>query len=257
MRELQMWCPAPLPEGEIQRRKLSPDKYKPPIGRLLENYESDSSVEADEDTDVEAGADLVVGVAMSRRRTRSTVAKKSAPAVATAISSVRAAEQKKKRKRKRRATSPSAVTTPTIPTPRSQEVGSEDDEEEKEKGKEKDEAIEELPVPEYQAVERPESPAAKRQQKLVQKTSEEALRRGLEAQRSAAAARAKIPTAICTPTYGVCSLAGHDPVEGFIRSTVGHLLHCGFITSTASLSLGTPLSILQPMGYAALPDTTP
>jgi hypothetical protein len=82
----------------------------------------------------------------------------------------------------------------------------------------------------------------------VQKTSEEALRRGLEAQRSAAAARAKIPTAICTPTYGVCSLAGHDPVEGFIRSTVGHLLHCGFITSTASLSLGTPLSIEVAVG---------
>jgi hypothetical protein len=33
-------------------------------------------------------------------------------------------------------------------------------------------------------VERPESPAAKRQRELVQKTSEEALRRGLEAQRS-------------------------------------------------------------------------
>jgi hypothetical protein len=92
MRELQMWCPAPLPEGEIQRRKLRSDKYKPPAGRLLENYESDSSVEADEDTDAEAGADPVVGAAKSRRRIRSTVAKKSASVVATAISAVKAAE---------------------------------------------------------------------------------------------------------------------------------------------------------------------
>jgi hypothetical protein len=120
------------------------------------------------------------------------VAKKSASAVATAISAVKVAEQKKKRKR--RATYLPAVATPTIPTPRSREVGSKDEEEEKEK--EKDEAVEELSIPEDQAVERPESPAAKRQRGLVQKTSEEALRRGLEAQRSAAASRAKIPAAI-------------------------------------------------------------
>jgi hypothetical protein len=156
MRELQMWCPAPLPEGEIQRRKLRSDKYKPPVGRLLENYESDSSVEADEDTDVEAGADPVVGAAKSRCRTRSTVAKKSASVVATAISAVKAAEQQKKRKR--RVASPPTFATPMIPTPRSCEVGSEDEEEEEEKEKEKetDEAVEELPVPEDQAAERPE-----------------------------------------------------------------------------------------------------
>jgi hypothetical protein len=41
----------------------------------LENYESDSLVEADKDTDVEAGVDPAAGVAKSRRRTRSTVAK--------------------------------------------------------------------------------------------------------------------------------------------------------------------------------------
>jgi hypothetical protein len=174
MRELQMWCPAPLPKGELHRRKLRSDKYKPPAGRLLENYESDSSVEADEDTDAEAGADPVVGATKSRRRTKSTVAKKSASIVATAIFAVKAAEQKKRRKR--RAASPPPVTTPTIPTPRSWEVGSEDEEEEKEK--EKDEAVEELPVPEDQAAGSPESPAAKRQRELVQKTSEEALRRG-------------------------------------------------------------------------------
>jgi hypothetical protein len=144
MRELQMWCPAPLTEGELHRRKLRSDKYKPPTGRLLENYESDSSVEADEDTDMEAGADPVVGAAKSRCRTRSTVAKKSASTVATAISVVKAAKQKKKRKR--RAASPPSVATPMIPTPHSQEVGSDDEEEEKEK--EKDEAVEELPVTE-------------------------------------------------------------------------------------------------------------
>jgi hypothetical protein len=95
MHELQMWCPAPLPEGEIQRRKLRSDKYKPPAGRQLENYESDSSVEADEDTDTEVGADPVVDAAKSRRRTKSTVAKKSSSVFATAISAVKAAEQKK------------------------------------------------------------------------------------------------------------------------------------------------------------------
>jgi hypothetical protein len=99
MCELLMWCLAPLPEGELHRRKLRSDKYKPPAGRLLENYESDSSVEADEDTDAEAGADPAAGIAKSRRRTRSTVAKKSASAVAAAISVVKAAEQKKKKRR--------------------------------------------------------------------------------------------------------------------------------------------------------------
>jgi hypothetical protein len=74
-RELQIWCPAPLPEGEIQWRKLRSDKYNPPARRLLENYESDSLVEADEDIDAEARADPVVSATKSRRRTRSTVAK--------------------------------------------------------------------------------------------------------------------------------------------------------------------------------------
>jgi hypothetical protein len=189
-----MWCPAPLPEGEIHRRKLRSDKYNPPAGRLLENYESDSSVEADEDTDTEAGADPVFGAAKSRRRSRSTVAKKCASAVATAISAVKAAEQKKKRKR--RVASPPAVATPTILTPRSREVVSEDEEEEEDKEKEMDEAVEELPVPKDQTAGRPESPAAKRQRELVQKTSEETIQRGLEAQRSAVAARAKIHVSI-------------------------------------------------------------
>jgi hypothetical protein len=78
---------------------------------------------------------------------------------------VKAAEKKKKRKRK--ATSPPTVVTPSIPTPRSWEVESEDEEE--------DEAIEELPVTEDRLSRRSESPAAKRQRELVQKTSEDAL----------------------------------------------------------------------------------
>jgi hypothetical protein len=69
-------------------------------------------------------------------------------------------------------------------------------EKEKEKEKKKDEVVEELPVPEDQEAERPESPATKRQRELVPKTSEVALRRGLEAQRSAAATRVKIPAAL-------------------------------------------------------------
>jgi hypothetical protein len=67
--KLLIWCPAPFPEGELNRRKLRSDKYKPPAGRLLEFYESDSSVEADEDTNAEAGVDPDTGVVKSRRRT--------------------------------------------------------------------------------------------------------------------------------------------------------------------------------------------
>jgi hypothetical protein len=171
--ELQMWCPAPLPEGEQHRRKLRSDKYKPPAGRLLEFYESNSSLEVNEDTDAEAGTDPDAGGAVkSRRRTRSTVGMKSAFAVAAAISAVQAVEQKKK-KRNRKAASPPAVVTLSIPTPHSREVESEEDEEESEK--EKDEAIKESPVTEDRPARRLESPTAKRQRELVQKTSKKAL----------------------------------------------------------------------------------
>jgi hypothetical protein len=126
------------------------DKYKPPAGRLLEFYELDSSVEAEEETGDEAGDGNAKtgpdagGTAKPRRRTRSAVGKQSASAVAAAVSAVKAAEKKKTRKRK--ATSPPAVETPTIPTPRSREVESEKEEEEEEGEKEKDKAVEELPV---------------------------------------------------------------------------------------------------------------
>jgi hypothetical protein len=75
-----------------------------------------------------------------------------------------------------------------IPTPQSREVESEEEEE--------DEAVEELPDTEGRPTRRSESPAAKRQRELVKKTSEDALRRGLEAQRTAAAAQAKMLAAI-------------------------------------------------------------
>jgi hypothetical protein len=209
-RELQLWCPAPLSEGEQHWRKLRSDKYKPPAGRLLEFYESYSSVEADEDTGDEAGGGGVGigpdagGAAKPQRRTRSAVGKQSvsaAAAAAAAVSAVKATEKKKK-KRKRRVTSPPVVVTPTIPTPRSREVESEEEEEESEKEKEKDEAIEELPVAEDRPARRSESPAAKRQRELVEKTSEDALLRGLETQRAAATTWARMPAGIKPRPFG-------------------------------------------------------
>jgi hypothetical protein len=187
-----MWCPAPLPEGELHQRKLRSDKYKPPANRLLEFYESDLSVEADEDTgdeaeggDAGAAPDASGAAKVRRRMIRLAVGKQSASAAAA----VKAA---KKKKRKSRVASPLVVVTPSILTPRSWEVESEEEEESE---KEKDETIEELPVSE-RPVRRMESPAAKRQWELVQKISEDALRRGLEAQRNAAAAQARMPAAI-------------------------------------------------------------
>jgi hypothetical protein len=137
-------------------------------------------VEADEDTDIEVGDNAgtgpdIGGAMKSRRKTRSTVTKQSASTAAAAISAVNAAE-KKKRKRKRKASSPLVVVMLAIPTPRSREVELEEEEE--------DEATEESPVVEYRPTRRSESPATKRQQELVEKTSDDALCRGLEAQRT-------------------------------------------------------------------------
>jgi hypothetical protein len=185
-----MWCPAPLPEGELHRRKLRSDEYKPPAGRLLEFYEIDSLVEANEDTDIAVGGDIGTGpdaggAAKSRCKTRSAAAKQSVSAAAAVVSVVKAVEKKNKRKRK--VTSPPAVVTPTIPTTRSTEVESEDAE---------DEAVEESPVEAAWPARRSESPAVKRQRELVEKTSEGALRRGLEAQRTAAEGQAMLPASI-------------------------------------------------------------
>jgi hypothetical protein len=145
-------------------------------------------VEADDDTDVEVRGDAGTdpdagGTAKSQGKTRSTVAKQLASSAAAAVSAVKALEKKKKRKRK--ATSPPVVEMPAIPTPRSREVESEKEEE--------DEATEDSPVVEHRLARRSESPAAKRQRELVEKTLEDALRRGLEAQQTVAATQAKKP----------------------------------------------------------------
>jgi hypothetical protein len=168
-------------------------------------------VEADEDTgdeaeggDARATQDAGGAAKVRHRTTRSAVGKQSASAAAAAV---KAAEKKK---RKRRATSPPAVVTPSIPTPRSREVESEEEEEESEK--EKDEMIAELSVHE-RPVRRSESRTAKRQRELVQKTSEDALRRGLEVQRSATAAQARVPAAIASGVLAEGSASGGDEVE--------------------------------------------
>jgi hypothetical protein len=188
-----MWCPAPLPEGELHQRKLRSDKHIPPASRLLEFYEFDSSVEADEDTDVEVGGNTRTGpdaggAGKSQLKTWSAAAMRSVSVAAATVYAVKATEKKKTRKRK--ATSPPVVVTPSIPTPRSREVEWEEEEEED------DEAIEESPIEASQSVRRSESPAAKRQWELVEKTPEDTLRRGLEAQRTATTTQARMPAAI-------------------------------------------------------------
>jgi hypothetical protein len=65
---------------------------------------------------------------------------------------------------------------------------------------EEDEAVEESPVDVARPARRSESPAAKRQRELVEKTSEVALHRGLEARQTTAAAQAKLPASI-TPQF--------------------------------------------------------
>jgi hypothetical protein len=94
---------------------------------------------------------------------------------------VKAAEKKRKRK----TNAPLAIETQAIPTPQSMEVESDEEE--------GDEAIEEAPVMEDRSVRRSLSLATKRQRELVQKMTEDALRQELEAQRAAAAAKAKMP----------------------------------------------------------------
>jgi hypothetical protein len=179
--ECQFWCPAPLREGEQHRQKLRSDKYQSPAARLLDEfYEPDSSAEAEEDTDIEVSGDAgtgpdVSGAVRSRRKTRSVVA------AAATVSTVKAAEKKKK---KRKASPPPAVKVPAIPTPQSREIESEEEKE--------DEATEEPLVMEDRPARRSEIPAAKRQQELVQKMMKDALRQGLEAQRTAAASHARM-----------------------------------------------------------------
>jgi hypothetical protein len=117
--------------SEQHRRKLRSDKYQPPAARLLENYESNSSLEADIDTDTEVGTDAGMGpeasgVVKPRRKTRAAAAKQSISTAVAKVTTVKAAEKKK---RKRKTSPPPAVRTPTIPTPLTKEVNSDDEEE--------------------------------------------------------------------------------------------------------------------------------
>jgi hypothetical protein len=143
-------------------------------------------VEADEDTDTEVGGDVGMGpearsAAKPRRKTRAVAAKQLAT---TAAAKATAVKVTKKKKRKRKTSPLLMVETLGIPTPQFGEVESDEEEE--------DEAIEEPPVVEDRSVRRSLSPAAKRQRELVQKTTEDALHRGLEAHQVVAAMWAKM-----------------------------------------------------------------
>jgi delta 1-pyrroline-5-carboxylate dehydrogenase len=140
--------------------------------------DTDTKVSGDSGTGPDAG-----GPAKSRRKTRAAVAKQSATTIAATVSTVKAAEKKKKRKRK--TSPPPAVETPVILMPQSREVESEEEEDD-------DEATEEPPIVQGRPVKRSLSPAAKRQRELVEKTTEDALRQGMEAQRAATTAQAKM-----------------------------------------------------------------
>jgi hypothetical protein len=110
------------------------DKYQPPAARLLENYESDSLVEADEDTDPEVSGDTGTGPEVSsamkpRRKTRVTAEKQLVSTAVAKVATVKTAEKKKKRKRKRKTSPLPAVEAPVVPTPSAREVNSDDEEE--------------------------------------------------------------------------------------------------------------------------------
>jgi hypothetical protein len=177
------------------------DKYQPSAAKLLENYESDSSVEADGDTDPEVGDDAgarleASSIVKPRRKTRATAAKQSVSTAAAKVAAVKTAklEAEKKRKRKRKTSPPPAVETSVIPTPSTREVESDDEQE--------DEATDDPPVIEERTVRRSLSPAAKSRRELGQKDTEDDLCHGLEAQRVATVAQAKMPVLIKARNFG-------------------------------------------------------
>jgi hypothetical protein len=93
----------------------------------------------------------------------------------TATAKVRATKTTKleveKKKRKRRVSPPPVIETPIIPTPSTREIEDEEDE-----------ATDDPPFVEDRTVIRSLSPAAKRQRELEQKTTEDDLHQGMEAQ---------------------------------------------------------------------------
>jgi hypothetical protein len=97
-----------LLSSEEPCRKLRSEDYQPPVVVLLENYESDLSVKADEDSDVEGG-DVVArhpeasSATKPRCGTRAATAKQPtsrAAAKAEAAKTTKLETDKKKRKRK-------------------------------------------------------------------------------------------------------------------------------------------------------------
>jgi hypothetical protein len=177
--EVQFWCLTPLLKGEEPRRKLRLDKYQPPAVGLLENYESDSSVEADEDTNPKVGDDAVnrqeaSTAAKPRRKTRAVTAKQSATTAAAKVGAAKTTKlEVEKKKRKRRVSLPPTIETLTIPMPSSREVEDEEDE-----------ATDDPPIVEDRVVRISLSPAAKRQWEIEQKA--------MEAQRAATGAQEKM-----------------------------------------------------------------
>jgi hypothetical protein len=188
VREMHFWCLAPLPKGEEPRRKLRSEEYQPPAAVLLENYQSDSSVEADEDTDQEVGGDVASHPTVSSatkpgRKTRAATAKQLTMRAATKGEATKTAKlEDDKKKRKSKESPPLAVRTPTIPTSTTKEVEEDEDEA--------------PPVIEDRTVTRLRSPAARRQQELEQQVNEEYLRQMREAQRATTGTHAKLPVKI-------------------------------------------------------------
>jgi hypothetical protein len=156
-------------------------------------------VEADEDTDPKVDGDAGTGpeassVVKPKHKTRAAAAKQSASTVAAKVAAVKTAKlEAEKKKRKRKTSPPPAVETLVIPTLSTREVESDDEEE--------DEATDGPPIVEERTVRRSLSHTAKRQRELQQKTTEDDLCQGLEAQRAAATAQAKIPVLIKAQTF--------------------------------------------------------
>jgi hypothetical protein len=94
----------------------------------------------------------------------------------------------------------------------------------------KDEAIEELPVAEDQPARRSESLAARRQRELVQKTLEDALRRGLEAQRTTTTVQARCLRRLSLRYFG--GRLGSRPLRGKVLRAhfVFYLVSCKFLS---------------------------
>jgi hypothetical protein len=154
---------------------------------LLENYQSDSLVGADEDRDQEVGGSAVShpkgsSATKPERKTRAAASKQSNTRGAAKGEVAKTAKlEAGKKKRKRKTSPPSMIPTPMIPTLATKEVKEDEDE-----------AIDDLPGVEERATRRSPSSAAKRQQELEQHVIEENLRRMREAQRAAAGAQDKM-----------------------------------------------------------------